>query len=166
MATHASHSCSYFVVFNRKSAVTGAQTVETYKQILQELAAESCRSLVLIRVWIPHESLHCTSTQKWYCCKNSLPMKHGPKSNVMAVLQRTRVSDWKPWLSKWEVHLCDSASSPPRFNANQDYQLNHLDKLLESAYSASEHGRTPPRITWRQVRRSLQPASKEWVCER
>ncbi|TVU66068.1 DsbA family oxidoreductase [Vibrio atlanticus] len=29
------------VVFNRKSAVTGAQTVETYKQILQELIAES-----------------------------------------------------------------------------------------------------------------------------
>ncbi|PMM42756.1 DsbA family oxidoreductase [Vibrio splendidus] len=29
------------VVFNRKSAVTGAQTVEMYKQILQELIAES-----------------------------------------------------------------------------------------------------------------------------
>ncbi|MEQ6347304.1 DsbA family oxidoreductase [Vibrio cyclitrophicus] len=29
------------VVFNRKSAMTGAQTVETYKQILQELIAES-----------------------------------------------------------------------------------------------------------------------------
>ena len=40
MATHGDLS-GPTVVFNRKSAVTGAQTVETYKQILQELIAES-----------------------------------------------------------------------------------------------------------------------------